>query len=74
MGLCPKKWGIMEYSKDIILGNKLFRKGQAIKKEGQDNKTYKEHKFIVSMGITCAILIMLDCFLVYSFIELFQKI
>jgi len=64
----------MEYSKDIILGINYLGKDKQLKKKGKIIKLINEHKFIVSIGITCAILIMLDCFLVYSFIELFQKI
>lgn len=64
----------MEYSKDIILGINYLGKDKQLKKKGKIIKLINEHKFIVSMGITCVILIMLDCFLVYSFIELFQKI
>ena len=64
----------MEYSKDIILGINYLGEDKQLKKKGRIVKLINAHKFIVSMGITCVILIMLDCFLVYSFIELFQKI
>ena len=64
----------MEYSKDIILGINYLGEDKQLKKKGRIVKLINDHNFIVSMGITCVILIMLDCFLVYSFIELFQKI
>ena len=41
------------------------------------NKVVKfmyEHKFITSISIICIILMMLDCVLVYSFMELLQRL
>lgn len=41
------------------------------------NKVVKfmyEHKFITSISVICIILMMLDCVLVYSFMELLQRL
>ena len=78
----------MEYSKDIILGiqylnekDKLIGKLKKEKKKKEQEKRrskilkfMNEHKFITSISITCIILMMLDCVLVYSFVELLQKL
>lgn len=37
-------------------------------------KFMNEHKFITSISIICIILMMLDCVLVYSFMELLQRL
>ena len=47
------------------------------RKVNNKNKLIKfmnEHKFITSISITCIILMMLDCVLVYSFVELLQRL
>lgn len=44
--------------------------------KARKNKVLKfmnEHKFITSISITCFALMMIDCVLVYSFVELLQK-
>ena len=44
--------------------------------KARKNKVLKfmnEHKFITSISITCSALMMIDCVLVYSFVELLQK-
>ena len=78
----------MEYSKDIILGiqylnekdklrGKLKKEKKKKEQEKRRSKILKfmnEHKFITSISITCIILMMLDCVLVYSFVELLQKL
>ena len=78
----------MEYSKDIILGiqylnekDKLIGKLKKEKKKNEQEKSrskilkfMNEHKFITSISITCIILMLLDCVLVYSFMELLQKL
>ena len=79
----------MEYSKDIILGAELLNEKSSItkklKKDKKDKKKQRqtksrvlkfmnEHKFITSISIMCVSLIMLDFILVYSFVELIQKI
>ena len=45
--------------------------------KARKNKVLKfmnEHKFITSISIICIILMMLDCLLVYSFMELLQRL
>ena len=45
--------------------------------KARKNKVLKfmnEHKFITSISITCFALMMIDCVLVYSFVELPQKV
>ena len=37
-------------------------------------KFMNEHKFITSISITCFALMMFDCMLVYSFIDLLQRL
>jgi uncharacterized membrane protein len=78
----------MEYSKDIILGvqylnekdkltGKLKKEKKKRKQERSKGKILEfmnEHKFITSISITCVILMMLDCVLVYSFVELLQRL
>ena len=78
----------MEYSKDIILGvqylNEKYKLTGKLKKEKKKRKQERskvkilefmnEHKFITSISITCIILMMLDCVLVYSFVELLQRL
>ena len=78
----------MEYSKDIILGvqylNEKDKLTGKLKKEKKKRKQERskvkilefmnEHKFITSISITCVILMMLDCVLVYSFVELLQRL
>ena len=78
----------MEYSKDIILGvqylNEKDKLTGKLKKEKKKRKQERskvkilefmnEHKFITSISITCIILMMLDCVLVYSFVELLQRL
>ena len=44
--------------------------------KARKNKVLKfmnEHKFITSISITCFALMMIDCVLVYSFVELLHK-
>ena len=44
--------------------------------KARKNKVLKfmnEHKFITSISITCFALMMIDCVLVYCFVELLQK-
>ena len=70
----PKKVDIMEYSKDIIIGlNYLNGEDKQAKEKSRIMRFMNEHKFITSITITCLILIILDCFLVYNFIELLQE-
>ena len=78
----------MEYSKDILLGvqylNEKDKLTEKLKKEKKKRKQERskgkilefmnEHKFITSISITCIILMMLDCVLVYSFVELLQRL
>ena len=67
----------MEYSKDIILSINYPRKkkiGQANEKKKKIINLWKKHKVIATISIICGILIVLDCKLVYNFIELLQTI
>ena len=66
----------MEYSKDIIINAYSSKKerGQAKIKESKIIKLYKKHKIIATMCAICGILILLDCILVYNFVELLQTI
>ena len=65
----------MEYSKDIILRINYPRKEksvQACAKEKKITNLWKKHKVIATISTICGILIVLDCILVYNFIELLQ--
>lgn len=60
----------MEYSKDIILNIKYSNE-----KLGQARKNLlKKSRVIATISIICGILIILDCILVFNFIELLQTI
>ena len=52
--------------------NKINKK--EVKKKNIVLKFMNEHKFITSISITCLALIMFDCMLVYSFIDLLQRL
>jgi len=59
-------------SKQSKKGNKINKK--EVKKKNIVLKFMNEHKFITSISITCLALIMFDCMLVYSFIDLLQRL
>lgn len=59
-------------SKQSKKGNKINKK--EVKKKNIVLKFMNEHKFITSISITCLALIMFDCMLVYSFIDLLQML
>ena len=67
--------GIRENKYDKV---KTINKEKICKAEiNNKNKVVKfmnEHKFITSISIICIILMMLDCVLVYSFMELLQRL
>ena len=67
--------GIRENKYDKV---KKINKEKICKAEiNNKNKVVKfmnEHKFITSISIICIILMMLDCVLVYSFMELLQRL
>ena len=59
--------------------NKATKNKEKICKAEINNKNkvvkfMNEHKFITSISIICIILMMLDCLLVYSFMELLQRL
>ena len=64
----------MEYSKDIILNMDYSRKEKSGQANNKTTNLWKKHKVIATISIICGILIVLDCILVYNFIELLQTI
>ena len=58
---------VKKISKATINKEKINNKNKVV-------KFMYEHKFITSISIICIILMMLDCVLVYSFMELLQRL
>lgn len=68
---------VKKISKATINKEKIHKVETNKKKINKKNKVVKfmnEHKFITSISITCFSLIILDCVLVYSFVELLQRL
>ena len=57
-----------------IKSRKRTKDKKANQQKSKILKFMNEHKFITSISITCLALMILDCMLVYSFIELLQRI
>ena len=68
---------VKKISKAKINNEKSHKPEINKRKVNNKNKVIKfmnEHKFITSISITCFSLIILDCVLVYSFVELLQRL
>lgn len=59
-------------SKKSNKSNKINKK--EVKQKNIVLKFMNEHKFITSISITCLALMMFDCMLVYSFVDLLQRL
>ena len=73
--------GVKFFNGDDKLENITKKENRNDNEDNKNNKARKnkvlkfmnEHKFITSISITCFALMMIDCVLVYSFVELLQK-
>lgn len=73
--------GVKFFNGEDKLENITKKENRNDNEDNKNNKVRKnkvlkfmnEHKFITSISITCFALMMIDCVLVYSFVELLQK-
>ena len=64
----------MEYSKDIVLGiNYVGKSGQANLERRIFVDFWKKYRILATISFFCGILIVLDCMLMYSFIQILQN-